>query len=69
MNQPDELSEEEASRQATTAVASDLEFWARRVAVRGQLNLSDLVAVLDALRAESVPEQAEPPALSTLTAS
>jgi hypothetical protein len=50
---------EEASRLAVTATAADLENWARGAAVHGRVELSDLVDVLDILRAASTLQQAE----------
>lgn len=66
MNISDLLNVEEASRLAVTATAADLEYWARSVAVRGQVELHDLVGVLDALRAASAPQHSAPafPALA-----
>jgi hypothetical protein len=51
-----ELTVDEASRLAVTALASDLEYWARSVAHLGRVDLEDLVGVLDVLRAHSVPQ-------------
>jgi len=51
------LSVDEASRLAVTATAADLEDWARGVAVDGRVEVTDLVDVLDLLRAHSTPEQ------------
>ena len=68
MNSDDHLSVEEASRLAVTATVADLEDWARSVAVHGQLELEDLLAVLDLLRADSVPQHSTPPAVLTLAA-
>jgi hypothetical protein len=50
-----ELTVDEASRLAVTALASDLEYWARGVAHVGRVDLEDLIGVLDVLRADSVP--------------
>jgi hypothetical protein len=63
------LDVDEASRLAVTATAFDLEYWARNVAVHGQVDLHDLVDVLDALRAASVPQHSAPSAFPTLAAS
>jgi hypothetical protein len=52
------LTVDEASRLAVTAVAADLEYWARSVADRGTIELDDLIGVLDLLRADSVPRHA-----------
>jgi hypothetical protein len=57
MNSPHELSPEDASRLAVTATVADLEYWAFRVAVRGKVDLRELVGVLENLRAASIPEQ------------
>jgi hypothetical protein len=56
MNADDELTPEQASRQAVTAVTADLEYWASNAAVGGQVSLSDLIRVLDVFREASVPE-------------
>jgi hypothetical protein len=69
MTTAQQLSADEASRLAVTATASDLEHWARSVAVQGQVDLNDLVGCLDALRAASVPEHAAPALIRALTAS
>jgi len=60
MKIPQQLSVDEASRLAVTATAADLEYWARSVAVHGQVDLDDLVAVLEVLRADSVPQHSAP---------
>jgi hypothetical protein len=57
MNTPHELGPEDASRLAVTATVADLEYWARRVAVRGKVDLRELVGVLEDLRAASNPQQ------------
>jgi hypothetical protein len=62
------LDVDEASRLAVTATAVDLEHWARSAAVHGQVGLQDLVGVLDALRAASVPQHSAS-AFPTLAAS
>jgi hypothetical protein len=54
------LSAEEASRLAVTATCADLEFWARGVAVRGQVDLDDLIGFIEALREVSVPQYLVP---------
>ena len=51
-----DLSAEEASRMAVTAVTSDVEYWARCVAVAGHVGLNDLTRVLDVIRRSSLPE-------------
>jgi hypothetical protein len=55
------LSVEEASRLAVTATAADLEDWAHDVAVDGRVEVTDLVDVLDLLRAHSTPQQSAAP--------
>jgi hypothetical protein len=57
MNQ---MTAEEASRLAVTAVAADLEYWAHSVSDQGQIDLDDLIGVLDVLRAGSVPQHPAP---------
>lgn len=66
MTTPQQLTVEEASRLAVTATAADLEDWARGTAVHGRIDLCELIAVLDVLRAHSTPQQSEPdlPALT-----
>jgi hypothetical protein len=59
MNISHQLSVDQASRLAVTAVAADLEHWACSVAVQGQVDLNDLVGILDAFRAASVPLSAK----------
>jgi hypothetical protein len=56
MDMDDELTPEQASRLAATAVVADLEYWANSAAVGGQVGLNDLVRALDVLREASVPE-------------
>jgi hypothetical protein len=56
MNTDDELTTEQASRQAVTAVTADLEYWASSAAVGGQVGLNDLIRALDVFREASVPE-------------
>jgi hypothetical protein len=56
MNADDELTTEQASRQAVTAVTADLEYWASSMAVGGQVGLNDLIRTLDMLREASVPQ-------------
>ena len=55
-----DLTADEASRLAVTAVAADLEYWARGVVAHGKIELDDLISVLDVLRADSVPRHAAP---------
>jgi hypothetical protein len=49
-----DLTAEEASRMAVTAVTSDLEYWARSASVDGRVGLNDLTRVLDVIRQSSV---------------
>jgi hypothetical protein len=51
----DELTVEEASRLAVTALAADLEFWARAVSVDGWVGVNDLIRTLDLVREAGVP--------------
>jgi hypothetical protein len=51
----DEITPEEASRLAVTALAADLEFWARTVCVNGRVGLNDLIRTLDLVREAGVP--------------
>jgi hypothetical protein len=53
--QPD-LTPEQASRLAVTAVAADLEYWARTASVDGRVGLNDLTRTLDLIREASAPE-------------
>ena len=66
---PESLTSEESSRLAVTATAADLEYWAHHIAVEGQVELLDLLRVLDALRASSVPQSARQPSSLTILAS
>jgi hypothetical protein len=50
MNPGDELTHEYASRLAITAVAADLEYWARNASADGHVGLNDLIQVLDVIR-------------------
>lgn len=53
----DELTVEQASCLAVTAVTADLEYWARTAANGdGRLGLNDLVRILDVIRQDSTPE-------------
>jgi hypothetical protein len=52
---PGKLTVEEASRLAVTALTTDLEYWARAVAVDGRVGLNDLTRALDTVRETSVP--------------
>jgi hypothetical protein len=51
-----ELTAEQASRLAVTAVAADLEYWARIASVEGYVGLNDLIRTLDMIRLASSPE-------------
>jgi hypothetical protein len=53
--QAGKLTVEQASRLAVTALAADLEYWARTVAVDGRVGLNDLTRALDTVRETSVP--------------
>jgi hypothetical protein len=55
MNTGDELTHEYASRLAITAVAADLEYWARHASVEGHVGLNDLIQVLDVIRDATGP--------------
>jgi hypothetical protein len=48
------LTVEEASRLAVTALAADLEFWARAVSVDGWVGVNDLIRTLDLVRETAV---------------
>ena len=63
------LSVEEASRLAVTATVADLEDWARSAAVRGSVELTELVRVLHVLRSDSLPQHEAAPAARALSAS
>jgi hypothetical protein len=52
---PDELTAEESSRMAVTAVVTDLEHWARTSSNNGHVGVNDLIRVLDMLREASLP--------------
>jgi hypothetical protein len=57
MDAHDELTVEQASCLAVTAVTADLEYWARTAANGdGRLGVNDLVRVLDVIRLASTPE-------------
>jgi hypothetical protein len=51
----EELTVEEASRLAVTALAADLEFWAREVSVDGWVGVNDLIRTLDLVREAGAP--------------
>ena len=69
MNSHHYLSVEDASRLAVTATIADLGHWACSVAVDEQIPLADLFAVLELLRAASLPERQPSAALAELSAS
>jgi hypothetical protein len=66
MNTAQQLSADESSRLAVTATVADLEVWAHSVAVRGRVELDDLIEVLDVIRAHSIPRHSASPAFPTL---
>lgn len=51
----EELTPEQASRLAVTALVTDLEYWARTVSVDGSVGVNDLTRALDIFREASVP--------------
>jgi hypothetical protein len=51
-----ELTPEQAGRMAATAVAADLEYWARAASVDGRVGLNDLTRALDLIRESSIPQ-------------
>jgi len=55
MNGSDELTPEQASRLAITALVTDLEYWARTVSVDSAVGVNDLTRALDIFREASVP--------------
>jgi hypothetical protein len=67
MDAGDELTHEYASRLAVTAVAADLEYWARHAAVEGHVGLNDLIQTLDVIRLATGLEsdRYEPPILTS----
>jgi hypothetical protein len=56
MDAGDELTPEQASRLAVTAVSADLEYWARTASVQGYVGLNDLIRTIDMIRLASAPE-------------
>jgi hypothetical protein len=50
MDAGDELTVEQASRLAVTAIAADLEYWARTASIQGHVGLNDLIRTLDIIR-------------------
>jgi hypothetical protein len=69
MNTSRHLTVDEASRLAVTATVTDLEYWARSIAVHGQVDLNDLVGWLDELGAASAPQHSAPAHVHALAAS
>jgi hypothetical protein len=61
MDAQDELTVEQASRMAVTAVTTDLEYWARSASVDGRVGLNELARVLDVIREASAlePDQSD----------
>ena len=55
MNGIDELTPEQASRLAITALVTDLQAWAWTASVDGAVELADLTRALDIFREASVP--------------
>jgi hypothetical protein len=55
MDNDDELTAEHASRMTATAVAADLEYWARDASFDGLVGLNDLIRALDVIREASTP--------------
>jgi hypothetical protein len=51
-----ELTAENASRMAITAVTADLEYWARSASIDGYVGLNDLTRTLDVIRRASTLE-------------
>jgi hypothetical protein len=51
----DELTPEQASRLAVTALVTDLEYWARTFSVDGAVGVNDLTRALDTFREASIP--------------
>jgi hypothetical protein len=56
MDTQPELTAEQASRMAVTAVTTDLEYWSRSVSVDGRVGLNELTRILDVIREASAPE-------------
>jgi hypothetical protein len=50
MDTHQELTAEQASRMAVTAVTTDLEYWARCASVDGRVGLNELTRILDVIR-------------------
>jgi hypothetical protein len=55
MNAHDELTPEQASRLAITALVTDLQTWASTASIDGAVELSDLTRTLDIFRQASLP--------------
>jgi hypothetical protein len=51
-----ELTPEQASRLAVTALAADIAYWAHATAVDGRVAVDDLTRTLDIVRQASVPQ-------------
>ena len=60
MDDYEELTAEQASRMSVTAVAADLEYWARTTSVDGRVGLNDLTRTLDVIREASTLESPRP---------
>jgi hypothetical protein len=60
MDDYEELTPEQASRMSVTAVAADLEYWARTASVDGRIGLNDLTRTLDVIRGASTLESPRP---------
>jgi hypothetical protein len=56
MDTEHELTADQAGRMAATAVAADLESWARSASVDGRVGLNDLTRALDMIREVSIPQ-------------
>jgi hypothetical protein len=56
MDAQHELTADQASRMAVTAVTSDLEYWARCTSIDGRVGLNELTRILDVIREASAPE-------------
>jgi hypothetical protein len=56
MDTQHELTAEQASRIAVTAVTTDLDYWARCASVDGRVGLNELTRILGVIREASAPE-------------
>jgi hypothetical protein len=56
MNTQHELTADQASRMAVTAVTTDLEYWARGASVDGRVGVNQLTRILDVIREASAPQ-------------